>query len=291
MRILIFGITGMLGHTLFYELNKAGLDVHGTVRKLDTLKDYFPPNTQDRLINGVDVYNFPSIVDAVNLINPNIIINCIGLIRQLPEGKQPLPCLEINARFPHLLFMLCKEKNIRLIHYSTDCVFDGKKGAPYTEFDPTSAKDIYGLTKYIGELNEAPAITIRTSIIGHELKGKKGLLEWFLFQESTVKGYRKVLFTGLPTDEHARILVNNILPNPALHGLYHVSSQPISKYDLLRLFAKEYDKTINIEPDDEIDEDRRLDSHAFTAATGYCAPSWPDLVANMRKNYFKQVGP
>jgi dTDP-4-dehydrorhamnose reductase len=284
MRIIILGITGMLGHTLFRDLAKNGFDVFGSVRNIKPVERFFSADTRDRLIDAVDAYNFPSVVKAVDTIGPDVIINCIGLIRQRPEGQAPLPCIEINARFPHLLFALCRERNIRLIHYSTDCVFDGKKGSPYTEHDLPSARDIYGLTKYLGELCEAPALTIRTSIIGPELRGKMGLLEWFLSQEDRVNGYTRAIFTGLPTCEHSRIVREYILANPRVCGLYHVAAEPISKFDLLRLIAREYRKNLEIRPDDSVQEDKRLSADAFVAAVGYRPPPWPDLVRNMRES-------
>jgi dTDP-4-dehydrorhamnose reductase len=285
VRVLILGASGMLGHTLFYELNKNGLEAYGTVRQLTGLKNLFPPGMQNRLLDDVDAYNVSSIIDVVNSINPDVIINCIGLIRQRPEGQAPLPCIEINARFPHLLYDFCKKCNIRLIHYSTDCVFDGKKGSPYTENDLPSAKDIYGMSKYLGELWESPALTISTSIIGPELHGRLSLLEWFLSQEGQVNGYTHAMFTGLPTCEHARILMDYILPHPELFGLFQVVSQPISKYELLRHIANTFHKNIDIRPLETVCEDRRLTGDKFFQMTGYAAPDWPELVKRMCDNY------
>jgi dTDP-4-dehydrorhamnose reductase len=281
---LILGVTGMLGHVLFRELEESGFNVFGTVRDDRTTESFFFPDKQNRLLNAVDACDFLSVTKAIDSINPDVIINCIGLIRQRPEGQEPLPCIEINARFPHLLFTLCRERNIRLIHYSTDCVFDGKKGIPYTEDDPPTARDIYGLTKYLGELREAPALTLRTSLIGPEIRGHRGLLEWFLAQEGHVNGYTHAIFSGLPTCEHARIIREYILPNAHLNGLYHVAAQAISKCDLLRLIAGEYCKKIDIVPDDSVREDKWLNADAFAAVAGYRPPPWSELVKNMRES-------
>lgn len=279
----------MLGHTLFFTLSRAeyALDIIGTVRTTGPLAAYVTGPQMERLVPGVDAYDFRTIESCVERIAPDVLINCIGLIRQLPEGQQPLPCIEINARFPHLLVKLCAQRNIRLIHYSTDCVFNGKKGAPYTEDDSPSATDIYGLSKYLGEVREAPALTIRTSIIGHELRNGSSLVEWFLAQKGAVKGYTNALYTGLPAAEHARVLAEYILPNAALNGLYHVASAPISKYELLRLLAAAYHKDTAIIPDGQVVEDKRLSGDRFHAATGYRAPQWPALVAAMRENHLQ----
>ena len=283
MRILILGASGMLGHTLLRELAASGrYTLQGTVRSKALLAGLLPEHHLALLREGVDAYDFATIAAAARAFQPDVIINCIGLIRQLPEGREPLPCIEINARLPHLLLALCKEEGVRLIHYSTDCVFDGHKGAPYTEDDPPSAKDVYGLSKYLGELREAPALTIRTSIIGHELRNRFSLLEWFLGASGVVKGYTRAMYSGLPTTEHARILMEHVLPRPELYGLMQVAGQPISKYDLLRLIGKIYGKNTAVEPESGPDENKILSGETFSQATGYRPPDWPELIAVMR---------
>jgi dTDP-4-dehydrorhamnose reductase len=180
--------------------------------------------------------------------------------------------------------MLCRTAGARLIHISTDCVFDGKKGG-YTEEEDSNATDLYGRTKFLGEVAYPHCITLRTSIIGHELKGDRGLIEWFLAQEEPIRGFKKAIFSGFPTIEIARIINDYIIPNDDLQGVYHVSSEPISKYELLRLVAQRYEKQIDIEPDDTVTIDRSLDSSRFRQATGYHPPSWPELVDNMYRNF------
>lgn len=291
MRILILGASGMLGHTLLCELAASRhYTAHGTVRSKASLAGLLPGHIMALLREGVDAYDFASIAAAVCTFKPDVLINCIGLIRQLPEGRQSLPCIEINARLPHLLLALCKTEGIRLIHYSTDCVFDGAKGSPYTEEDPPTAKDVYGLSKYLGEVKEPPALTIRTSIIGHELRNKHSLVEWFLAQEGAVKGYTRAIYSGLPVTEHARILREYILPAPILTGLYHVVGRPISKYELLRLIACEYGKITTIEPERTVNEDKRLSGDAFSRATGYIPPEWPELIRAMQAAYRAAMG-
>ncbi len=148
--------------------------------------------------------------------------------------------------------------NARLVHVSTDCVFSGSQG-DYREDDACDADDIYGRTKLLGELHEAPAVTLRTSIIGHELRGRASLLEWFLAQRETARGFTRAIFSGVPTVHLARIVRDQVLPDPSLAGLYHVSAEPIAKFDLLTLIAAKYAKSIEIEPDDTLVIDRSLE--------------------------------
>ncbi len=283
MKILILGASGMLGHMLFSELLERGLDVYGSTRApLDCRKEY-----QTRLVSGVDALNMPSVLGVLDTVRPQVLINAVGVIRHLPEGREALPCIQMNAAFPHMLLQACTARNIRLIHYSTDCVFDGKAGRPYTESDRPTASDVYGLTKYLGEVAGPNALTVRTSIIGPELRGKHSLLEWFLAQEGAVRGFTEAIYTGLPTSEHARILAEYILPRPDIAGLYQVAAPAISKYDLLRLIAETYQKPIIITPDKSVQEDKRLSGEAFQALTGYVPPVWTDMLAAMRRVHEK----
>ena len=183
---------------------------------------------------------------------------------------------------PHQLAALCEQHCARLVHISTDCVFDGKKGN-YIETDISDAIDLYGKSKFIGELSDKPhAITLRTSIIGHELNSSNGLIEWFLSQTGTVNGFKRAIFSGLPTVELARVIAEYVIPQPNLYGLYHVSAELISKFDLLSLVAKIYGKEIEILPETDVIIDRSLDSSRFRTATGYRAPAWPELIKMMK---------
>ena len=214
-------------------------------------------------------------------LKPDVVINCIGMIKQLQNANNPLVVLPINSIFPHRLSLLCRLAGARLIHISTDCVFSGEKGG-YTEKDISDANDLYGKSKYIGEIHdEFNTVTIRTSIIGHELNSKYALIDWFLSQDGTIRGYTKCIFSGLPTVELASVIKNIIIPNKELSGLYHVSSTPISKFDLLSIVAKRYGKNINILEDSEVVLDRSLDSSCFKQATGYEPPDWEVLIDAM----------
>ncbi|SCX36188.1 dTDP-4-dehydrorhamnose reductase [Pseudomonas sp. NFACC25] len=271
----------MLGNAVFRVFSgDAEHDTWGTVRSNTALRN-FSPQHQSHLLTGVDVLDQDALVAVLAKVRPDVVINCVGLIKQLADAKDPLTALPINAMLPHRLARLCALSNARLIHISTDCVFSGGKGG-YLESDISDAEDLYGKSKYIGELHDLPhAITLRTSIIGHELNSNHSLLDWFLSQEGTTRGFSRAIFSGLPTAELARVMKDFVLPHPELNGLYHVSADPIAKLDLLTLIASQYGKSIEIRPDAALVIDRSLNSERFTQATGYKAPTWPQLIELM----------
>ncbi|WP_413794632.1 MULTISPECIES: dTDP-4-dehydrorhamnose reductase family protein [unclassified Pseudomonas] len=281
MKILVLGITGMLGSAVFRQIHgDSRYEVWGSLRHPNGAR-HFSEDSHSSLISNVDVLDHDSLVAVMSRVRPDVVINCIGLIKQLSDAKDPLSALPINAMLPHRIAKLCALSNTRLIHISTDCVFSGRKGF-YTEEDVSDAEDLYGKSKYIGELhNDANAVTLRTSIIGHELGSHYSLVDWFLSQAGPVKGYEKAIFSGLPTVELARVIRDYVIPNPALTGLYHVSSNPIDKFSLLKMVAKVYEKEIDIIPDDQVSIDRSLDSSKFQSASGYLPPSWLELVELM----------
>ncbi len=278
MRILILGITGMLGSAVYRVLREnAGLDVWGTARSR-------PRGMADeQIITGLDVLDSDALSAVFAQVRPDVVINCVGLIKQLSNANDPLVALPINAMLPHRLARLCGLAGARLVHISTDCVFSGKQGG-YRESDVSDAYDLYGKSKYIGEVTDLPyAVTLRTSIIGHELNSNYALVDWFLSQQGPVKGYARAVFSGLPTVELARVIRDYVLPNPALHGLYHVAAEPINKLDLLRLVVRVYGKQIEIQPDDNVVIDRSLNGERFHEATGYRAPAWDSLISTMHQ--------
>jgi len=282
MKVLILGITGMLGNAMFRVLSSTpGLIVHGTTRSGGAEK-HFPGVPADRFHAGVDVENHDALVRAFGAIRPDVVVNCIGLVKQLSQANDPLAAVPINTLLPHRLAALCQASGARLIHFSTDCVFSGAKGN-YLESDFPDAYDLYGRTKLLGEVDYPHAITLRTSIIGHELSGHRSLVGWFLAQQGKTRGFSRAVFSGLPTVVMSRLVRDIVLPRPDLHGLYHVSAQPINKYDLLTLVAREYGKDIEIEKDEKFTIDRSLDSSRFRQATGYVPAEWPELVKAMHE--------
>jgi dTDP-4-dehydrorhamnose reductase len=279
-KLLILGATGMLGNAMVRFLaGDPRLAVVGAARSPDA-RGLFPAEFGDRIVGGLDLDDGVAGLFADH--GPDVVINCVGVIKQRDEANDVLASVPINTLLPHRLVALCKEAGARLIHFSTDCVFSGSQG-DYRESDPPDARDLYGLGKLLGETAAPHAITLRTSMVGHELRGRRSLLEWFLAQSGSARGYRRAVFSGLPTVELARIVRDHVIPRPDLHGLYHVSAGPIAKFDLLKLIAAVYERDIEIVPDEALVIDRSLNSDRFRAATGYDPPSWPELVAEMRR--------
>lgn len=280
MRVLVLGASGMLGNAVLRVMHeKQGLEVFGTVRS-GNVTHLFPKEIVDTIITGCDVGNHDALVKLFADIRPDVVINCIGLIKQLADADDPLITLPINAMLPHRLANLCAIAGARLVHMSTDCVFSGTKGN-YKESDISDATDLYGKSKYVGEVDYPHAITLRTSIIGHELQSAHGLIGWFLAQHGSCKGFKQAIFSGLPTVVLAKVIRDIVLLRPELNGVYHVAAKPISKYDLLKLVAEIYSKSIEIVPDDNLVIDRSLNAERFKLATGYVAPEWVELIKTM----------
>jgi dTDP-4-dehydrorhamnose reductase len=282
MRVLILGAAGMLGHQLCLQFRER-YETWATVRKLnpdDGVRELLP---RERLIEGVDAFQLQSVIAAIAQVKPDVIINCIGIIKQLQSAKNPVISLTVNALFPHHLHQLAQISGARLIHFSTDCVFSGKRGM-YTEADISDAEDLYGRTKYLGEVAGEGALTIRSSIIGRELSTQSGLVEWFLSNEGgKVRGFRKAIYSGFTTAVMAEIISNLLEHHPQLSGVYQISSEPINKYELLLLVRDAFGANITIEPDDDFVIDRSLDSSRFRAETGFTPPSWEKMIADLAR--------
>lgn len=281
-KVLVLGASGMLGNAVFrFFAGSPGFDTFGTMRS-GSLVSSIPESMRTHLITGIDVENNDSLMQLFVKIRPEVVINCVGLVKQLADAENPLLAIPINAMLPHRLAHLCEIVRARLLHVSTDCVFSGDRGG-YVEEDAPDAHDLYGRSKLLGEVDYPHAVTLRTSIIGHELQGAQSLLGWFLTQKGTINGYERAIFSGLPTVELARVMRDFVLPRPQLRGLYHVASEPVSKYNLLGLIADVYQKEIVIAPNDELKIDRSLNSKRFNQSTGYMAPAWRDLIRLMHE--------
>lgn len=280
MKVLVIGASGMIGSTVLRVLSEnKEWEVFGSVRD-GSVKRFFSTFIGERLITGIDVEQQDLLVKVLDQIRPDVVVNCAGLTKHKPEAEDPLAAIPINTLMPHRLAGLCKLIGARLIHVSTDCVFSGEKGS-YTEGDFADARDVYGKSKALGEVDYQHAITLRTSTIGHELQSRYGLLDWFLSQEGQCKGYTRAVFSGLPTVVFAQIVRDVVIPNKGLSGLYHVAAKPINKFDLLKMIAEVYGKSIDIVPDDKLVINRSLDAKRFQSATGYIAPGWPELIKLM----------
>lgn len=283
-RVLVLGATGMLGSTLFRTFSSdSNLVAFGTMREASG-SQYFSTQLQDALIPNIHVEGETGLLTAFSTAKPDVVINCIGIIKQLPNATDHLESLAINSILPHRLAKYCDVFGARLVHFSTDCVFSGKQGL-YKEVDFPDAYDLYGRTKFLGEVSYENSITLRTSIIGHELNRAKSLVDWFLSQNGEIKGFTKAVFSGLPTIEVARVVKEYVIPNRELSGLYHLSVDPINKYRLLSLVAKTYGKSINILPDEQLVIDRSLNSERFRLATGFKPRAWSDLIKDMHEDF------
>ncbi len=281
-KILVLGASGMLGNAMFRVFAQThGFTVFGTLRGTAPPAGLLATG-RSNFVCGVDVENLEALTGVVDELRPDVVVNCIGLVKQLSQAEDPLVALPINSLLPHRLARLCGLVGARLLHFSTDCVFSGSRGS-YTEQDFPDANDLYGRSKYLGEVDYAHAVTLRTSMIGHELCSARSLIGGFRGQQGNVRGFTRAIFSGLPTVEMARLVRDHVLPNPGLRGVYHVSADPIDKCSLLKLVAAAYGKDIEIEPDDRLVIDRSLDSARFRSATGYRSPPWPELVRSMRE--------
>jgi dTDP-4-dehydrorhamnose reductase len=284
MKVLVLGAGGMLGSAMVSVLaGQQEMDVSGTLRNTAISED-FTTMAAARLFAGIDALDENALVDVLARVRPDVVINCIGVVKQLREADDPLIAIPVNAVLPHRLARLCKLASARLIHFSTDCVFSGSKGN-YAESDQSDATDLYGRSKYLGELHQPHTITLRTSVIGHELRSRNSLIGWFLAQQGRCPGFTGAVFSGLPAVVLAQIVRDVIIPRPDLYGLYHVASDPISKFDLLELVARVYGKVIEIDRYNAPVIDRSLNARRFQDATGYRAPDWPELVSVMHTYY------
>jgi dTDP-4-dehydrorhamnose reductase len=271
----------MLGSAVFRSfLSSERFEVVGTVRDRSICRG-FSASELSFLSTNIDVLDHDRLISVIGSERPEVVINCVGLIKQLASGSDPLLALPVNAVFPHRLARLCALTNSRLIHISTDCVFSGRRGN-YTEDDIPDAEDLYGRSKLLGEVVQyGNAITLRTSIIGRELCTGHSLVEWFLSQREAAPGFSKAIFSGLPTSELALIIRDVVVPRKELSGLYHVSAEPISKFDLLQLIARQYGKKTPIVEDNRVVIDRSLNSSKFSRCTKYRAPDWSELIRRM----------
>jgi dTDP-4-dehydrorhamnose reductase len=280
MRILILGGAGMLGHKLWQRYRDrfdTWITLRTSYREVARYELFDPMRT----IGGVDAFDLDSVVRVFSAVKPDVVINCIGIIKQLATAKDPIISLTVNSLFPHRLANLCEAAHTRLIHISTDCVFSGRKGM-YTEADPSDAEDLYGRTKFLGEVGGPAALTLRTSIIGRELSTTSGLVEWFLSNcGGAVRGYSRAIYSGLTTLVLAQVISDVIEHWPELSGVYHVSSEPINKYDLLCLLRDAIGADLQLEPYAQVQIDRSLDSSRFREATGFQCPSWAQMIQEL----------
>lgn len=285
MRILVLGATGMLGYEVFRICLKRKIDAYAVVRNKNKVTERLGSNVAKLIHTIDDVKDINAIEKIVNEVKPDYLINCIGIVKQSALSEDYYESVAINSFLPHQLNKLCEKYSCLLIHISTDCVFEGKKGN-YSESDLPDAGDLYGKSKHLGEVNYGNGITLRTSIIGHEITSDThGLLDWFLAQQGKVKGFTKAIFSGFTTLELTNIILDTIIARGLPAGLYQVAADPISKYDLLGIIAGVYQKDIIIEPFESLVIDRSLDASRFNGLTGYKVPGWKEMITEMQSDF------
>jgi len=283
MRVLILGGSGMLGHKLWQTL-APGFDTYATFRGEPGLYTHFGIFDESRMLGGVSAEEFDTVERAFARVGPEVVVNCIGIVKQDAAAKNFVASITVNALFPHQLAQACRKINARLIHLSTDCVFSGDRGN-YSEVDAPDAQDLYGRTKVLGEVDYENSLTLRTSMIGRELQGNHGLVEWFISQRGKkVHGFKRAVFSGFTTETLAGVIGDIVARRPELRGVWHVASEPVNKFDLLGLMKQALALDIEIEPDETFVCDRSLNGERFRQATGFVPRPWPEMIERMAQD-------
>jgi len=262
-KILVFGSDGMLGSALVRRLRDSGVSVIGT--SLSGSAD----------IQNIDISSLHCLRTAFLFARPTVVINCAGIVKSETQNEHMM--YEVNARAPHQIAAIAKTLNCKLLHISTDCVFDGKNGN-YDENSSTNANDAYGRSKAEGEdvARHPHCVVLRTSFIGRDLRRKRGLLEWLL-RSDTVVGFSKAKWSGLSAPELARVITKIALTCPEISGLYNVPGPVITKANLIRLLAKSFKLNTQISDAENPVIDRTLNGDKLKNEIGYSAPDWKEM--------------
>lgn len=280
MRALVLGGAGMLGHRLWRELH-ARMETFVSIRRPYSHYAGLAWFDERRVIDRVDATHDEDLERAFRVAQPNVVVNAIGIVKQRREAENAVEAITVNSLLPHRVAARCAATGARLIHLGTDCVFAGTRGA-YNEGDTPDARDLYGRSKLLGEVDRAGCLTLRTSMIGREIETARGLVEWFLAHRGeTVSGFTRARFSGLTTLELARVIADLIERFPDLSGIWHVAGEPISKFDLLTMVNDAFRTGSTVRPDDSFVCDRTLDARRFQNATGYRPPTWAAMVAEL----------
>jgi len=276
-KVLIIGGNGMLGHKLLSVL-RPEFDVFVTVRDFFKKYEEFDLFSRDRTFDNLELMRAEPLCSVVRELDPAVVINAAGIIKNVPASSNAVETITINSILPHRLAMLSNDLGFRLISIGTDCVFNGAKGH-YREDETPDARDMYGKSKALGEVTDINCLTLRTSIIGRELGTRRGLLEWFLGNRNgSVDGYANAIFSGFPTVVFSQIIKDILLNHADLVGLYHVSSDPISKLELLELINVRFATNVNIKNCEDHQINRSLNSDRFRQKTGFQPLPWPEMI-------------
>jgi dTDP-4-dehydrorhamnose reductase len=282
VRVIVLGASGMLGHKLLQRL-RSSFDTAGTIQAAAPDSILKNALSDTKLYCNVEAGRLQSIADAIDDWRASIVLNCIGIIKQTQAASDPIPSITINALLPHQLAALTASRKVKLIHFSTDCVFSGK-GGNYREQDSPDPIDLYGRTKLLGEVQAPGALTLRTSIIGHELRGHLGLIDWFVKQRGgQANGFAEARYSGLTTLALAEVVARVMQFHSDLNGLWHVSSDPISKFELLQIVNQIYGLSVQLTKDQAFVCDRSLNSSRFRTFVGWQPASWKDMIVSMHE--------
>lgn len=283
MRILILGGNGMIGHKMYQIISKVNVDTWVTLR--NDLSTYFFSDiyNNNKVIDNIDLTDFKNLLNTLNNVKPDIILNACGITIRRGLEEIISNTILLNSALPHFLNEWVSKNNKRLIHFSTDCVFSGKRG-DYLDTDIKDAYDLYGTTKSLGEIVDSKfAITLRGSMIGRELENKTELFEWFLQQNNKkIKGFSEVIYAGITTVKMAEIVLRLIKFYPNLSGIYNISSKSISKYDLLKMCNEYFAINSIIEIDNSYKSNKNLISDKFFIEIGIEKPNWTDLIRQLK---------
>jgi dTDP-4-dehydrorhamnose reductase len=272
----VVGASGMLGHEAIRVL-APDYEVWGACRNPQDLPDLGVP--RERLLGGLDATKAETAYAMIEQVRPDLVINAVGIVKQLKAAKAAIPSVSVNSLWPHVLADACSAHGARMVHVSTDCVFSGARGS-YAESDVPDAFDLYGRSKLLGEVRDQPhVVTLRTSIIGWQLGEPTGLVAWFAaHRNEPLKGFTRAVFTGLTTSALTKVIRDVVLGDATLCGVWHVSADPIDKYTLLTELARHLKWDVDLTPVDEPAIDRSLDSALFRQRAGWTPPSWGEML-------------
>ena len=278
--ILVLGASGMLGHMLVRTLSDSHRVIGTTSHAFGHLAKLTEILPRDRCVDLLDVRDFVTVEHTIRDWQPDVVVNCVGLIKHKMDDDRVLDAVLTNSAFPHQLARLCDKLKTRLIHFSTDCVFEGTPGVKRLT-DTPNATDVYGTTKRLGEVGYGTSLTLRTSFIGRQIVGAEELVEWVISQRSgQITAYKNAIYSGLTTRALSEVVRQIIEQHSTLIGLYQVASAPISKFDLISHLNDKLQLDITITPDTKFECDRTLDGSDFRRVTDIQVPSWEEMLSD-----------
>lgn len=284
--MLILGASGMIGHRMWATLGERH-EAIGVLRRHELgALSMIPGIATKKTFFGVEFQDLSRLTKIVSDTKPDIVLNCVGIVKQLKDSSDHMKSIALNALFPHQLAKVCADNNARMIQFSSDCVFDGLKGN-YTETDFPNAQDLYGRSKAMGEVDYLTnVVTMRTSSIGREVFPHGGLVEWFLSnEEKKITGYKQAIYSGFPTQRLGSIISDYIIPNKELSGVIHVAGTPIDKFSLLSMIKDHFKLNIDLLVNEQVKVERGLNFDNFSKLTGFKSPSWKEMMKDLEVDF------